>query len=812
MRAFVPLLLISALIFSIVPGASPGAPASAESIARVMAPQPTALVPGEPTLLPAPGSLVAPSAGSPPQSRLISLKFRGGSHPLAMERLNGLFGSTLVRYNDLTGVHTIQTPHGSAPESLARQFSARSEVAWAETVKWRRVSDSPRAPLTPTDTRYATNQSSYYKVIGAPDAWGIETGSASIVIAVVDSGVMCSHKDLATNIWANPKEVPGNGIDDDQNGYIDDVNGNDFVGAENGADESPTADLPGDGDPCVKAGDPAAGNGTDDDQNGQADAGVYHGTFVAGIAAAVTNNAEGVAGMCWRCKIMPIRVANPEGWVRSSDTADGITYAARNGARIINVSLGGSELSQAEKAAVDAAINTLKVVVVAAAGNENHNPISFPAQLPNVIAVGAAARVNTKGRASFSNWGTGTPGNRVVDIVAPGESLASTAVYSVADQNSGRGAAGTGTYLAGSGTSFSTPLVAGLVGLILSRNPGLTPAQVQTTLKQTATPLGDDPGDSPDAGPNWAGPGLVNALAALNAVPAANPSPTPAPSPSVSPTAATTPTPQPTTTTATPIASATAPATPAACPTAPPVGSPTAAPSGTPATTPTPLPAGATPQARVPDCGVEITGLGTTLGWNAAAGATQFQVQVIPANNDGPAINLIRNAATSYVIDPPVFGTGPYVMLPQITYSWRVRTTTASTGIDENSPLWGPWSPMSSFKTRKASSDTITLTAPVEGARVAGFTPVLQWANTDTGVFYYEVQLSKDSNFGEKGAVAMVYSELRHGAVSTPVNSYAVPAGFPLEPSTAYVWRVRPRIQGDGVPVAWSKLFSFKTP
>ncbi|MEK7217026.1 MAG: S8 family serine peptidase, partial [Chloroflexota bacterium] len=521
---------------------------------------------------------------------------------------------------------------------------------------------------------------------------------------------------------------------------------------ENGADEAPTADLPGDGDPCVKAGDPAAGNGLDDDQNGQADAGVYHGTFVAGIAAAVTNNGEGVAGMCWRCKILPVRVANAEGWVRSSDTADGITYAARNGARVINVSLGGSELSQAEQAAVDAAINTFKVVVVAAAGNENHNPISYPAQLSNVIAVGASARTNTKGRASFSNWGTGSPGNRVVDIVAPGESLASTAVYSVTDQNSGQGAAGTGTYLAGSGTSFSSPLVAGLVGLMLSRNPSLTPAQVQTILKQTATPLGDDPGDSPDAGPNWAGPGLVNALAAINAVPAATP--TPAPSPSVSPTAITTPTQQPAVT-ATPsaVASTTPTATPAACPAASPVSSPTAAPSGTPAATPTPLPAGATPQTRLPACGVEITGLGTALSWNAAAGMTQFQVQVIPANNDGPAINLIRNAATSYVIDPPVFGTGPYVMLPQITYSWRIRTTTATTGIDETSPLWGSWSPMSTFKTRKASSDTITLTAPAEATTVAGLTPVLQWANTDNGIFYYEVQLSKDNNFGEKGPV-----------------------------------------------------------
>ena len=787
MRLVVPLLLVSALLLTIAPGLGAGKAVNAASPAfsALASTSPN----DEPALLPAPATLFSPGLGKPPQSRLVSLKLRNGGDQLAIERLNGLFGATPVRYNDLTGVYTIQVPVGTAPELIAHQLGMQAEVAWAETVKWRRVFDGPRAPLTPNDTQYAISQSVYYKVINAPDAWGVETGSPATVIAVVDSGVMCAHKDLAVNIWVNSKEVPGNGFDDDGNGYIDDVNGYDFVGAETGADESPASDLPGDSDPCVKAGDPAAGNGIDDDQNGQADAGVYHGTFVAGVAAAVTNNSEGVAGMCWRCKIMPVRVANPEGWVRSSDTADGVTYAARAGARVINVSLGGSELSQAEQAAVDSAINSFKVVVVAAAGNENHNPISYPAQLPNVIAVGASARVNTKGRASFSNWGSGSPGNRVVDVVAPGESLASTAVTSVAGQNSGQGAAGTATYLAGSGTSFATPLVAGLVGLMLSRNPGLTPAQVQTILKQTATPLGDDPGDSPDAGPNWAGSGLVNALAALNAVAAAAPTPTPAASPTQQPTA-----------------------TAMASPSASPVSSATPTPSGPPAPTPTPLPAGATPQPRQPAPGAELSGLGTTLVWNAAVNATQFQVQVAPANNDGPGINLIRNAATSYTIDPPVFGTGPYVMLPHITYSWRVRTTTATTGIDENSPLWGPWSPMSTFRTKKASSDTITAVAPGEAATVAALTPVLQWANTDASIFYYEVQMSKDNNFGEKGPVAMVYGELRHGAVSTPPNSYAVPSGFPLEPRTVYSWRVRPRIQGDGVPVAWSKLFSFKTP
>lgn len=732
----------------------------------------------------------SPFPTTAPHSRILALKLHDNGTNPGFDRVRRAFGVDLLRQNPVTGVLTVQAPAGIVADRLAAQLASHPDVAWAEPVKWRRIFDTRRAALEPNEAQYGISQRSYYQVAGLPDAWGTETGSPNTVVAVIDSGVMCAHEDLLENLWVNSREVPNNGIDDDGNGFIDDVNGFDFVGTETGADESPTADAPGDGEPCVKAGDPAAGNGQDDDQNGQADSGVFHGTVVAGVAAAVTNNGKGVAGTCWRCKIMPVRVANPEGWVRSTDTADGITYAARNGARVINVSLGGPEISQAERAAIDAAVNTFNAVIVAAAGNENRHPVSFPAQLPNVIAVGASARAttNSKGRAPFSNWGTGGPDNRAVDVVAPGEGLASTSVRSVADQQAGSGTAGSGTYTSASGTSFAAPLVSGVAALMLSRNPSLTPAEVQANLRQTATPLGDDPGDSPDAGPAWAGAGLIDAAAAVNAVQS-----TQTPTPTATAPASTSPT-------ATPTASATATATVIATPSA----------VVTPSATPTPLPAGATPAPLAPASGAALTGLGTTLAWNAATGVTQFQVQVVPANNDGPAINLIRNAATSYVVEPPVAGQGPYVMLPGITYSWRVRTTTATVGIDESSPLWGPWSAQSTFKTRSASSTGITAVAPAEGATVGGLTPTLQWAIDDPAVFYYEVQLSKDNRFGESGPIAMVYWELRHGAATNPLNSYAVPQGFPLERNTTYFWRVRPRIQGDGVPVAWSKLFSFR--
>ncbi len=185
----------------------------------------------------------------------------------------------------------------------------------------------------------------------------------------------------------------------------------------------------------------------------------------------------------------------------------------------------------------------------------------------------------------------------------------------------------------------------------------------------------------------------------------------------------------------------------------------------------------------------------------------------MPVDNDGPAINLIRNIATSFTVEAPVFGKGPYVMLPGMTYTWRVRTTSAGTPLDENSPLWGPWSQPATFRTRSASSAGIAAVSPPPGGPNVGVTPVLQWSNSDLGVFYYEVQLSKDPTFNTDPttATAAVYWVLIHGGATEPLNSYIIPRSAPLEARTTYFWRVRPRIQGDGTPVDWSTIFSFTT-
>lgn len=200
----------------------------------------------------------------------------------------------------------------------------------------------------------------------------------------------------------------------------------------------------------------------------------------------------------------------------------------------------------------------------------------------------------------------------------------------------------------------------------------------------------------------------------------------------------------------------------------------------------------------------------STLTWTNPPGTTQYYIQIIPYNDDGPAINLIRNVKASYVVQPPVFGQGNYVMLPGMTYSWRVRATSKSTFAPEGDPSWGPWSDWRTFRTPAPSSATISPVFPTNGINLASAAPVtLQWANTATDIFYYEVQVSPDLNFGERGAVASVWHNLVHGGVTTPVNSWTTPE---LLPRTTYYWRIRPRVQGDGTPVAWSAIWSFKTP
>ncbi len=230
--------------------------------------------------------------------------------------------------------------------------------------------------------------------------------------------------------------------------------------------------------------------------------------------------------------------------------------------------------------------------------------------------------------------------------------------------------------------------------------------------------------------------------------------------------------------------------------------------------TPSPSPTLQNPPSLVgPASGTVFSNLAPLLSWSNPPGTTQYNIHIIPANDDGPAITLIRNAESSYQVLAPKLGQGNYVMLPGMTYTWKVRTTNASVSIGESDSRWSNWA-SGTFITAAPSSNTISPVSPALGTTVSSLTPTVAWQDANDKMFYYEVQVSKDPTFNtDPGtATAMVYWELRHGGETIPMNSYTVPDNYPLEPKTTYFWRVRARVQGDGTPVAWSPAWSFQSP
>jgi len=221
--------------------------------------------------------------------------------------------------------------------------------------------------------------------IDAPEAWDITTDCDRIVIAVIDSGIDYNHPDLVQNIWRNSNEIPGNGYDDDRNGFVDDIRGWDFYANDN---------------------NPIDSNG--------------HGTHVAAIIAARANDEIGVAGVCWKAQIMPLRVGGP--FLTVADTSKAIEYAVANGAKVINASYGGPIYNAAEYNAISLA-NSAGILFVAAAGNSdpgtnNDSTPQYPSgyALPNIISVAATDQDDKL--ADFSNYGPAS-----VDVAAPGVNI-----------------------------------------------------------------------------------------------------------------------------------------------------------------------------------------------------------------------------------------------------------------------------------------------------------------------------------------------------------------------------------------------------
>ncbi|HSQ60997.1 MAG TPA: S8 family serine peptidase, partial [Acidobacteriota bacterium] len=362
----------------------------------------------------------------------------------------------------------IATSRQAAPIATRSSSSAATEVAR----QCRRRSKSRCLFANLPDDLYLIYQwyvdDSGFADIGLPFAWDVTQGDSSVVIAVLDTGVDTGHPDLAAKIWRNLGEIPGNALDDDGNGLVDDVNGWDF--GTNDADPNPeyTTDASG-----IDVG--------------------FHGTFCAGIAAAATNNAEGIAGTSWRSRIMPLKISHPVNGITSEAIAGAFLYAVDEGASVLSMSFGGPGdpgVPEFFQALVDVAA-TSGVVCVAAAGNDGSSTPTYPAACTYVIAVGATDSNNE--RASFSNWGPW------VDVGAPGSLMWSTICrnYTFTDLDQLFyiflfGWDGANPYMYGDGTSFACPLVAGVCALVRAQYPALTPGLVAQHLIATGETVAYD--------------------------------------------------------------------------------------------------------------------------------------------------------------------------------------------------------------------------------------------------------------------------------------------------------------------------------
>ena len=336
--------------------------------------------------------------------------------------------------------YLIRFPAEWALEPLQRRYARHPSI---EAVEMNRL-NRPCAEIVPNDPNYGAQWN--LALMNMPKAWHIEQGNPEVTVAVVDGGIDMQHPEFRSQLWRNVGEIPGNDIDDDGNGYIDDFNGWDFS-------DAPT--LPGNGDWTVRDNEP-------EDEIG-------HGTHVSGIIAAEANNRIGIAGIAWRCRLMPLRAHfkyGGGGYLQNDDVAAAIVYAADNGAQVINMSWGDTVNAFIIEDAVEYAY-ARGCVMVAAAGNVGAVGSWYPAGLKTVISVAGLSEERQLN--SDSNFGA------TIDIAAPGEEILST------DLNGG--------YQNLSGTSIAAAHVSGVAALVRAANPDYTNAAVRETLVRTADSL-----------------------------------------------------------------------------------------------------------------------------------------------------------------------------------------------------------------------------------------------------------------------------------------------------------------------------------
>ena len=382
---------------------------------------------------------------------IIQLSKESSGDFVSIAQTTGLLGVTDFQYDvvrglGLVGQVMIQTS-GASADSVESWLATNKDIDFFEL-------DVTRAlQLTPDDPSYSqlwglenTGQTggTTDADIDASAAWDVTTGSSSIVVAVIDTGVDYTHSDLAANMWTNPGEIAGNGIDDDGNGFIDDIHGFDFVSND---------------------GDPMDGNG--------------HGTHVAGTIAAIGDDGSGITGVNWTSSIMALKFLSDSGSGTTSNAVRAVNYATMMRVnygvdiRVTNNSWGGGGYSNALASAIEAS-GDAGILFVAAAGNYGEDADSIPHypasyDFANVISV--AATDHNDQLAGFSNYGATT-----VDLAAPG-----VAIYSTLPGNT------YGTY---SGTSMASPHVAGVAALAWSAVPNASMAQIRDAIMQGVDSLG----------------------------------------------------------------------------------------------------------------------------------------------------------------------------------------------------------------------------------------------------------------------------------------------------------------------------------
>ncbi len=345
------------------------------------------------------------------------------------------------------GLYRVNLQAGIGVQDAVTSLQARAGVLYAQPNYLVHTYVTPNDPLF--GQQYALNNTGQTAGqadadIDGPEAWDIYTGSSSVVVAVIDTGMDYNHPDLAANIWTNSGEVAGNGIDDDNNGYVDDIHGYDFA---------------------------------NNDSNPIDDHG--HGTHVSGTIGAVADNGIGVAGIAWNVKIMAVKFLDAQGSGSLDAAISALNYAVSNGATISNNSWGGGGYYAALNDAI-AAAGTQGHIFVAAAGNDGNNNDANPGypasyDLDNIISV--AATDDTDQLAYFSNFGASS-----VDLGAPGVDILST-VPTSGDLGDPSG------YRTLSGTSMATPHVTGVVALVRGQHPEWDYRRVIDQILGTVDPL-----------------------------------------------------------------------------------------------------------------------------------------------------------------------------------------------------------------------------------------------------------------------------------------------------------------------------------